>query len=148
MRRPLLLDTNILVHLIRGKELGRKIMLQFDLANAVHRPLISIVTVGEIRSLADQFQFGGEKREFLRKLLESLVVLDISDNSVIDAYVEVDRACHQAAGGARALSQNDLWIAATARAADAVLLTADKDFLFLHPHTCFVHYLDPKLDCE
>jgi|SRR5579863_3374106 len=142
---PLLLDTNILLALVRDKDLGRQLSIQFDLKGAVHRPLISIVTVGEIWALADQFGFGEGKREFLRRVLATLVVLDISHASVLAAYVEVDRACRKAQGGARILSKNDLWIAATAKAAGAVLVTTDKDFLCLHPETCLVHYIDPTL---
>jgi len=57
--------------------------------------------------------------------------------------VEVDRACRKAKGGARILSKNDMWIAATAKAAGATLLTTDKDFLILHPRPCLVQYVDP-----
>ena len=140
---PLLLDTNILLELVRDKDLGKQISSQFNLKGAVHRPLISIVTVGEIWALADQFGFGENKREFLKKVLETLVILDINHESVLDAYVEVDRACRKAKGGARILSKNDLWIAATTKAASAVLVTMDKDFLCLHPEPCPVHYIDP-----
>jgi predicted nucleic acid-binding protein len=48
-------------------------------------------------------------------------------------------------GGARTLSKNDLWIAATAMAAKAAIVTSDKDFLFLNPDPCLVHYVDPTL---
>jgi tRNA(fMet)-specific endonuclease VapC len=142
---PLLLDTNILLALVRDKDLGKRISSQFNLKGAVHRPLISIVTVGEILALADQFDFGEGKREFLNKVLATLVILDINHESVLDAYVEVDRACRKAKGGARILSKNDLWIAATTKAAGAVLVTTDKDFLFLHPEPCPVHYIDPMI---
>jgi len=139
----LLLDTGILLQLIRNNALGQQLTSQFNLADAVHRPLISIVTVGEIRALADQFEYGAEKREFLDKVLAALVILDINDESVLDSYVLVDRACRKAPGGARALSKNDMWIAATAKAAGATLLTMDKDFLCLHPDCCLVHYVAP-----
>lgn len=43
-----------------------------------------------------------------------------------------------------AVSDNDVWIAATAKAANASLLTTDRDFLHLHPHYVFVHYVDPN----
>lgn len=142
---PLLLDTNILLELVRNKDLGKRIASQFDLADAVHRPLISIVTVGEIRALADQFGFGAAKREFIDKVLNTLVILDINDEAVLEAYVEVDRACRRVKSGARTLSKNDLWIAATAKAANAIVLTMDKDFLCLHPEPCPVHYVDPIL---
>lgn len=142
---PLLLDTSVLLHLVRNKELGQRIIPQFDLGNAVYRPMISIVTVGEIRSLADRRQWGEAKLEFLERVMEKLVILDINDAAVLEAYVEVDRACRNAKGGAQVLSKNDLWIAATAKAAGAVLLTTDKDFLCLHPTTCLVHYVEPTL---
>ncbi len=143
---PLLLDTNILLALIRDKDLGRRLAAQFRLEESVHRPLISIVTVGEIRVLADQFGFGEAKVEFLTKVLSTLVVIDINHESVLDAYVSVARACRSAPGGARVLSNNDLWIAASAVAANAMLLTMDKDFLFLHPKVCSVHFVDQGLD--
>ncbi len=139
---PLLLDTSIVLALVRDKDLGKQITSQFGLKSAVHRPLISIVTVGEIWALADQFSFGESKREFLKKVLATLVVLDINHETVLDSYVKVDRACRRARGGARVLSKNDLWIAATAVAANAVLVTTDKDFLCLHPEPCAVHYID------
>jgi tRNA(fMet)-specific endonuclease VapC len=106
------------------------------------------VTVGEIWALADQFGFGEAKRVFLKKVLETLVVLDISHETVLEAYVEVDRACRKAKGGARILSKNDLWIAATARAADALLVTMDKDFLCLHPDPCTVHFVEPVIPAK
>ncbi len=42
------------------------------------------------------------------------------------------------------MSNNDAWIAASAKAAEAVLLTTDRDFLHLHPNHCFVHFVDPR----
>lgn len=58
---PYLLDTNVLLHLIRGGDLGRYISITFDLANTVHRPLVSIVTHGEIWALADRNSWGTDK---------------------------------------------------------------------------------------
>jgi len=78
-----LLDTSIVLQLVRDKELGKRISAQFGLADAVHCPLISIVTVGEIWALADQFDFGVAKRELLKSVLETLVILDINDQSVL-----------------------------------------------------------------
>ena len=37
--------------------------------------------------------------------------------------------------------QNDMWIAATAKAAGAVLLTGDSDFRWLDPHFIRVEYV-------
>lgn len=142
--RPFLLDTNVLLHLIRGGDLGRYINVTFELANVVHRPLVSIVTHGEIWVLADRNEWRNEKREALTKMLSSLVTVDLDDQAILDAYVEMSRASQTAEGGARTLGDNDLWIASTTKAADAVLLTTDRDFLHPHPDHCFVHWIDPQ----
>lgn len=144
MRRgqPLLLDTCVLLHLARNKELGQRLQRDFDLSNTSHRPLVCVVTLGEIWSLARHNQWGDSKREFLKKLLSTLVVIDINADSIIDAYVEVDNARRQVRDGARSLSKNDIWIAAAAVACEATLLTTDSDFLFMHPNLCQVHHVD------
>ncbi len=67
-----------------------------------------------------------------------------NDQSILDAYVEMDGACRAAPGGARNLGDNDLWIASTTRAAEAVLLTTDRNFIHLHPRYCLVNYIDPS----
>src|ERR1019366_4150966 len=97
---PYLLDTSILLHLIRGKDLGRYINITFDLANAVHRPLVSIVTHGEIWALADRHEWGTDKRAALTKMLDSLVTITLDDQAILDAYVYMDRACRSMPGGA------------------------------------------------
>jgi tRNA(fMet)-specific endonuclease VapC len=139
-----LLDTNVILNLVRSKELGKYILATYSLETAVHRPLISIVTVGEIWAIADRRQWGSEKRGFLQKMLETLVILDLDNEAILNGYVEMDRVSRGAAKGARNLSDNDLWIAATAKAAGAVLLTSDKDFLHFHPDHCLVQYIDPR----
>jgi predicted nucleic acid-binding protein len=114
----------------------------FQLESPAYRPLVSIVTHGEIWALADRNHWKDDKQAALSQMLDSLVTIDLNDQSILDAYVEMDRACRAAAGGARNLGDNDLWIASTTRAADAVLLTTDQDFLHFHPDHCFVHYID------
>mgnify|MGYP005841100061 CR=1 FL=1 len=49
-----LLDTNILVHLIRNDELGKMIQAQYNLRAIITRCMISVITVGEIEKLARQ----------------------------------------------------------------------------------------------
>jgi tRNA(fMet)-specific endonuclease VapC len=142
--RPYLLDTSILLPLIRGRDLGRYISVTFDLANTVHRPLVSIVTHGEIWALADRHSWGPDKLAALTKMLDSLVTISLDDQAILDAYVYMDRACRSMPKGAIVLSKNDLWIASTTKAADAVLLTTDRDFLPLHPIHCLVQWIDPK----
>lgn len=142
--KPFLLDTNVLLHLVRGKALGLYLDKTFNLSHAIHRPLVSIVSHGELWVLADRHNWGQEKREALSVMLDNMVTIDLNDRTVIQAYVEVARASQNLAVGSRILSNNDLWIAACTSAADAILLTTDKDFLHLHPVHCVVTYIDPR----
>lgn len=77
-------------------------------------------------------------------MLDSLVTISLDDQAILDAHVYMDRACRSMPKGAIVLSKNDLWIASTTKAADALLLTTDKDFLPLHPKHCLVHWIDPE----
>jgi tRNA(fMet)-specific endonuclease VapC len=138
-----LLDSNVLLALVRGKDLGRYIAQTYRLSEVLRRPLISIVSHGELMSMADRKSWGTKKRDSLHSILDSMVTMDLNDSAILEGYVKVDNANMRAEKGARALSNNDMWIAATTRAADAVLLTTDKDFLHLNPSVCSVDYIDP-----
>lgn len=61
MDDPFLLDTGILVHIIRVDATGALIRENYAPFLADPRPLISVVSEGEIRSLAYQWRWGREK---------------------------------------------------------------------------------------
>ncbi len=118
-------DTNVLVALLRAGTLGQHIDSTYQLRQAKFKPLVSVVSVGEILSLAKRFTWGAKKTAEISKLLSSLVVEDINAPEILAAYAEIDHAS-QAAG--RKMGKNDVWIAATARVTGATLLTTDRDF--------------------
>ncbi|MBI2899890.1 MAG: type II toxin-antitoxin system VapC family toxin [Planctomycetes bacterium] len=124
-----LLDTTILVELARGRTAGEKIDAKYRLRERREKPLISVVTHGEILTLARVWNWGAQKVEFVKDLLRELVIVDVSRRPVIERYAEI--AAFAKANGL-ALSDNDAWIAATAAATDSWLLTEDKDFDSLH----------------
>jgi|SRR5579859_4458783 len=138
-----LLDTSVLLALVRGNELGQFIRHTFSLENPAVRSLISIVSHGEIWAMAERRNWQAGKRDALARMLENLVTMDLNANEIVRAYVEIDRFNQKASKGARQLSNNDMWIAATAKASNASLLTTDQDFLHLHPHYLIVEYVDP-----
>ena len=144
MTETYVLDTNVVLLLARGGPQGQAIAQGFGLLVGGVRPLISVVTHGEMWVLAERNDWGEKKRTFLRQLLDNLVTVEISQ-PVIDAYVAIDLASHKHADGARNMSKNDLWIAATASAARAVLLTTDKDFAHLEPALLRHHYVDQRI---
>lgn len=135
MSEPLyLLDTGVLLTLVRGQALGRSIDQRFGLRAAKQRPLVCIVTHGEIWVLARRNNWGPQKCTVLRTMLDDLVTVDISHSAVIEAYVELDQLSRAHPDGARNMGKNDLWIAAAAKATGAMLLTLDQDFAHLIPN--------------
>lgn len=135
-----LLDTNVLVNLIRDNECGRRINQQYNLRAFMTECHISSVTVGEMESLARQWDWDNPKLTAMRGLLGELIHIDIEDPAIYHAYAEID-SLSRAAG--IKMGKNDLWIAATAMAAGLTLLTTDTDFD--HLDTGLVNYvwIDP-----
>jgi predicted nucleic acid-binding protein len=136
-----LFDTNILLALIRGNDLGKYLVATYGLVAAARPFLVSVVSVGENYSLARKFGWGAGKVAAMHSLLGRLAVLDVNHPDVLQAYAEIDAAC-EAAG--RPMGKNDVWIAATARALNATLLTTDQDFDFIHGTWIDREWVDPS----
>ena len=136
----LLLDTGILIHLVRDNWIGRSIDSRFHLRTRSERPLVSIITIGESLAFARKLSWGPAKAVALEDLFEALVVVDISDE-ILDLYAEVDSFLRRSG---KPIEQNDMWIAATAIASGAHLLTTDKDFDPLYPNFLDRTRIDPQ----
>jgi predicted nucleic acid-binding protein len=135
-----LLDTNILLALLRGKALGQHIDSAYALKSNLNQSIISVVTVGEMYSLVRQFTWGPAKVQALRDLLDELVWVDINQTQILEAYGEIDHAMDSAG---TPMGKNDVWIAATARATSFTLLTTDHDLDRLDPHWINRIWIDP-----
>ena len=129
-----LLDTNILIHYIRRSPLGREIdslYLPFVMPN---EPFVSVVSIGELKSIARQNQWGTRKVATMELFLSKMLKADINVESIIDTYAEIDAYSQNKLPSrplpltARNMGKNDLWIAATASVLGATLLTTDTDF--------------------
>jgi tRNA(fMet)-specific endonuclease VapC len=125
----LLLDTNVLLHLVRGKATGLALDKAFGVRTRPDKPLISVVTVGEMMALATRLNWGPKKVADLKHVAEQLVVVDIRNQTVLEKYAEIDDFLVR---HGRKVGDNDIWIAATAAVSGAHLLTSDKDFDPLH----------------
>lgn len=130
-----LLDTGVILLLARGGESARRLDAEFGLRGSPFRPLVCSVSIGELWALAEMKDYGIEKRRVMQQAIENAVIVDINDPLVVAGYVEVYKALRGHPGGSRIIGQNDMWIAAATRAADATLLTLDHDFDPLHPRT-------------
>lgn len=120
-----LLDTSIVLHLIRETQVGMAIATQFTLRESTFRPLICEVTLGELEAFALGLGWGPRKRAVFAELKRWLVTVDISDPSVLHAYAEISTLAKRN-GWSILKAKNDLWIAAATRASGATLLTTDR----------------------
>ncbi len=125
----ILLDTNVLVHLVRGNEFGQSVTQTYGLADRTERPLISVVTVGEMLSLAKKLNWGYKKQGRMLDLVRELVLVDINSEPVLRSYAAIDDYLRR---NGSTIGKNDIWIAATVAATSATLLTTDRDFDPLH----------------
>ena len=131
-----LLDTNIILNLIRKTALADNIRAEFNAASAVPTLIISVVSEGEIRSISIQNKWGAKKLEQMQNALHSFIVIPIESQDLILRYAEIDaysqgkldNTALPAGLSSRNMGKNDLWIAASASVLQAILLTTDADF--------------------
>lgn len=139
-----LLDTNILVAYIRAGNIGEHVENTYHLRKSPYRPMISIVSAGEILSLAKLWGWGEEKQLLMKELLEEFVIIDLNSREIWDAYAELDFFSQKQYNPAEKMSKNDLWIAATAKVLGIILLTTDKDFNKFHPEMLTRIFINPE----
>jgi tRNA(fMet)-specific endonuclease VapC len=129
-----LLDTNIVLNLIRQSPLSTQLRNDFALFKIPQRLFISVVVEGELESLALQNHWGTHKLQDLDNYLNAFMIVDIRIKSIIKRYAEIDAFSHgklvnQSLNmSARNMGKNDLWIAATASVLNIPLMTTDNDF--------------------
>jgi len=138
-----LLDTSVVVQLLRGKKIGKRIDAEYDLSGNLHQCAVSVVTVGEMYALARQFGWGAKKLAALAEALDKVVRIDIAYDDVLKAYGEVATSARKRG---IAIGQNDLWIAATAHVSGMTLLTTDRDFAPFDPDFLKQVWTDPASD--
>lgn len=113
------------------------LMNNYALLSNLHKPIISIVSIGEIKSIGIRNQWGIRKFELLHELLNEFVIADINVESIVNRYAEIDAYSQgklpqkPSDFSSRNMSKNDLWITATSSILEAQLLTTDTDFQHL-----------------
>ena len=110
----------------------------FDLGDSATMVFTSIICWGELLALAEKNGWGWNKRHRLEQVLEDFPTVDINKKGVLSAYALIDAWTHGTPVASPAqtppprpavsMTQNDLWIAATAHETKATLLSTDKDF--------------------
>jgi predicted nucleic acid-binding protein len=134
----LILDTNVLVHLLRNDSTGQALEAKFKLSARTERPLLCSVVEGELRGLSDWWGWGAARIAKLDLTLSQLVRVSAGEPEVVRCY---GRLYAQQTKLGKKVGENDLWVAATAVAIDGVVLTCDTDFLKLDPTLVkYVHF--------
>jgi tRNA(fMet)-specific endonuclease VapC len=118
----ILLDTNVILYLLRGRAAGQWIKQTYQLDSRTERPFVSMISVGEILAIAERQNYGSEKRDSLRTLLEELVIIEIK-TLIAEEYGKIQALLQQQV---LPIGENDTWIAATAAVTGSTLLTSDR----------------------
>lgn len=140
-RQRFLLDTNMLVGPIRNAPWARRAMSENGLNGPQTLPTTSVVCHGEIMAISERNRWEAKKRAILTELLYEIPAVGIKQQPILRAYARIDAwSCGKSIVDqpappprpARKMDQNDMWIAATAQAIGAILLSADRDFEHLN----------------
>jgi tRNA(fMet)-specific endonuclease VapC len=144
----LLLDTNILFHLSKDP---KKRLLNTVINPDVQKLYLSVVTLGEIRSIALRNSWGKDKWNAIEVLLKTVFLIDINEN-LVETYAQIDTFSQRRNPSfndyqfatPRNMGKNDLWIASTAALLNLTLVTTDKDFDHLHKVFLEVRLINPE----
>ena len=137
--RRFVLDTNVVVHMVRDSETWRLIENSFQPIGASNESYLSFATLAELHSLSIQLNWGVRKLRFLERILANFTIVDINHRLLLP-YIEIDtysQGKHPTLSlprgvSARNMGKNDIWIAATAFTLGAELITTDRDFEHLN----------------
>lgn len=145
-----LLDTNIILIYIRDEVTRDFIEQKYNPFGADNNPIISVVTIGEIKSIAKRNHWGDKKWKLMEAILKDLIIADIHSEDVIEMYAEIDAYSQGSLKDrplgltSRNMGKNDLWIAATAGVTNAQLITTDQDFDHLNEEYINLIRIDRK----
>lgn len=138
----ILLDTNLLLGFTRNASWAMQARERYNLSDRETLVFTSVICRGEMLALAEKNGWGSKKRTQLEQILNGVPTLDIGRRSILDAYARIYAWTHgnpidspkntPPPKPAIPMNQNDLWIAATAHASGATLLSTDTDFEHLH----------------
>lgn len=132
------LDTNIVLLYLKDDVTKNFIEENYGPFQSGNNPIISVVTIAEIRSIALKNNWGERRIKIVEEFMNELVVIDIKFNDLIDAYAEIDAFSQGKLKNrplkisSRNMGKNDIWIAATTYLTNSKLITTDKDFEHLN----------------
>ena len=140
---------NILIHLAKSPSHQRLTQI---IPSESQKVFISVVSIGELKSIALQNNWGAKKWQVINTLLNEVVIVEINEN-LADTYAEIDAfsQCRNPSYNSctfatpRNMGKNDLWIASTAALLGLKLVTTDTDFGHLHQIFMEIQDIEPHL---
>ncbi|MGB3780410.1 MAG: PIN domain-containing protein, partial [Tunicatimonas sp.] len=84
------LDTNVLLFYLRDAKTKAHIEQRYAPFSLANNPIISVVTIGELRALARRNQWGGKRLQAVESLTTKLIIVDIKYEPILDYYDEID----------------------------------------------------------
>ena len=142
MMKRVLLDTGMLVGLMRQAPWALNVDTDLGLSDPKKLAFTSVVCKGEMLALAEKRGWGVGKRERMESVLNRFPTIGINRPAILSAYALIDawtRGTVVRSPGntpppkpAIPMAKNDLWVAATAHAGQALLVSTDGDFRHLH----------------
>jgi len=148
-----MLDTGIVLGYVRGAGYAEYVDRKFAISVPPNIALVSVITIGEIYSIALQLGWQEERRKKLRELIKKIPCIDISAPQILNRYAEIDaysQGKHPSIKlpqgiTSRNMGENDIWIAATGSVSNATLLTVGHDFNHLDGVFLEVEFIDQGL---
>lgn len=149
------LDTNLILHLVRKSTTWELVDLTIDPLGEGSRTHLCFASVAEILTLATSLGWGKSKMSNLVELFEKVSIIGTAgdpNDKLLRSYVAIDsysQGKHPTLPlpkglTSRNMGKNDIWIAATAHALKATLLTTDQDFNHLDGVFCKVIVIEQK----
>lgn len=137
--RLILLDSNIVAHLLTDSALGREIHARYALGARSTKLLISVLTLGELHRVTRRRSVAPVHADLSRmgslafdRIAEAFTVRDDLSGDLADRFGEIAADLDDALE--RVSDVSKIWIAATAAADGAVLVTDDTDFQRMERH--------------
>jgi predicted nucleic acid-binding protein len=144
--KKFVLDTGIILHYVRQSDLSQKIESELNLLSQNVVPVVASVSIGEIEGFVQRGKWGEKKIKRLKNLISKIVVIDITaeDEQLMKSYATLwnyskNNLPGDKLGKSIGIGQNDVWIAALAKTANADLVTIDGDFEHLNNKWLTVH---------
>jgi hypothetical protein len=85
-----LFDTNIVLLYVKDWKVRQLINSNYKPFKNGNKALLSVVTIGELKSLAQRNQWCLKRVQELKDFLERFIIIDVSSEPLLDAYADIE----------------------------------------------------------